>query len=147
MKGILELRTRSFVGVPGAKGISKSVKLLPGQHIPGNVLFYIILLLVNNIIFSSLSPYFIRDVRPKYDCTLEKSQDDCLKAIKEDNADLTVVSGGSVLRATKEYNAVPIIAESYGPGSTNFNERPAVAVVSKSSSINKLGKKWHSVFL
>lgn len=85
-------------------------------------------------------------MRPKYDCTLEKSQDDCLKAIKENNADLMVVSGGSVLRATKEYNTVPIIAESYGPGSTNFNERPAVAVVSKSSSINKLGKKWHSVF-
>lgn len=84
-------------------------------------------------------------MRPKYDCTLEKSQDDCLKAIKENNADLTVVSGGSVLRATKEYNTVPIIAESYGPGSTNFNERPAVAVVSKSSSINKLGKKWHSL--
>ncbi|KAG6800752.1 transferrin 1 precursor [Apis mellifera caucasica] len=81
---------------------------------------------------------YSRDVRPKYDCTLEKSQDDCLKAIKENNADLTVVSGGSVLRATKEYNTVPIIAESYGSGSTNFNERPAVAVVSKSSSINKL---------
>lgn len=146
MKGTLELRIRSFVGVLGAKEISKSVKLLPERHIPGNVLFYIILLHItasssHYYIIYIYYPFFTRDVRPKYDCILEKSQDDCLKAIKEDNADLTVVSGGSVLRATKEYNAVPIIAESYGQGSTNFNERPAVAVVSKSSSINKLGKK------
>lgn len=88
---------------------------------------------------------FSREVRPKLECLLEKNQDGCLKAIKEGNADLTVVEGGSVARATKEFNAVPIIAESYGAGATEYSERPAVAVVRKSSGINKLedlrGKK------
>lgn len=80
-------------------------------------------------------------MRPKLECTLEKSRDDCLKAIKTGNADLTVLEGGSVMDASTEFNAVPIIAESYGAGSTNHSERPAVAVVQKSGSINKLGKR------
>ncbi|CAK9824828.1 unnamed protein product [Anthophora retusa] len=88
---------------------------------------------------------YSRDVRPKLDCILKKSEDDCLKSLKDGSADLTVVEGGSVVRASKEHNAKPIIAESYGPGSTDFGERPAVAVVKKSSSIDKLeqlrGKK------
>ncbi|OAD51936.1 Transferrin [Eufriesea mexicana] len=88
---------------------------------------------------------YSRDVRPKLECTLEKNLDDCLMATKMGNADLMVLEGGSLLRASKEFNAVPIVAESYGPGSTNYSERPAVAVVRKSGPINKLedlrGKK------
>ncbi|XP_076759575.1 transferrin 1 [Xylocopa sonorina] len=88
---------------------------------------------------------YSREVRPKLECMLGKDQNDCLKSIKEGNSDLTVLEGGSVERASKEYNAYPLIAESYGPGSTNLSERPAVAVVKKSASIKKLedlrGKK------
>ncbi|XP_053996345.1 transferrin [Hylaeus anthracinus] len=74
---------------------------------------------------------FSRDVRPKLMCSLEKDQNACLKALQEDKADMTVVEGGTVHRAVKDFNAIPIIAESYGPGSTEFGERPAVAVVKK----------------
>ncbi|KAK9308875.1 hypothetical protein QLX08_001288 [Tetragonisca angustula] len=88
---------------------------------------------------------YSRDVRPKFECSLEKTEDHCLKAIKSGDADLTILEGGSVLRATKEFNVAPIIAESYGSGSTELGERAAIAVVQKSSSINKLedlrGKK------
>ncbi|XP_029052771.2 transferrin [Osmia bicornis bicornis] len=88
---------------------------------------------------------FSRDVRPKLECMLQKTQDECLKSIKDGNADLTAIEGGSVARAIKDFNASPIIAESYGKGSTEFSERPAVAVVRKSASISKLddlrGKK------
>lgn len=84
---------------------------------------------------------FVRDVRPKFECLLEKSQDDCLKAIKIGNAELLVIEGGWASHAIKDFNAIPIIAESYGPGSTDFGERAAVAVIKKSSSINKIGKK------
>lgn len=85
--------------------------------------------------------FFIRDVRPKFECVLEKSQDDCLKAIKIGNAELLVVEGGWASHAIKNFNTIPIIAESYGPGSTDLGERAAVAVIKKSSSINKIGKK------
>lgn len=95
----------------------------------------------------TLLPCFVRDVRPKFECLLEKTQDHCLKAIKSDDADLTILEGGSVLRATKEFNATPIIVESYGPGSTDLGERPAIAVVQQSSSINKLGKKQQILML
>lgn len=54
---------------------------------------------------------------------------------------MTVVEGSEVLRATKEFDAKPIIAESYGPASTDLGERAAVAVVKKSSSIGKLGNE------
>ncbi|XP_076630362.1 transferrin 1 [Colletes latitarsis] len=81
---------------------------------------------------------FSRDVRPKLECKMEKDEDSCLKAVKEDKADLVVVEGGSIARAIKDYNAVPIIAETYGQGTTNNSERPAVAVVKESSGINKL---------
>ncbi|XP_076242352.1 transferrin 1 [Calliopsis andreniformis] len=82
---------------------------------------------------------FSRDIRPKVGCILEKSQDACLKSLKEDTIDLMILEGGSVLRAMKEYNAKPIISESYGQGSTNIGERAAVALVKKSSSLNVLG--------
>ncbi|XP_076165730.1 transferrin 1 [Ptiloglossa arizonensis] len=78
---------------------------------------------------------FSRDVRPKLECKFDKSREDCLKAIKEDNADLVVVDGGAVQGAIRDFNAKPIIAESYGPGSTKLGERPAVAVIKKSSPV------------
>lgn len=81
---------------------------------------------------------YSREVRPKPECMLEKSEDACLKAVKDGNADLTVAEGGSVARAIKEFNSVPLIVESYGLGSSELGERPAVAVVSKSAGINKL---------
>lgn len=62
-----------------------------------------------------------------------------MKAIKEDNADLVVVDGGAVQGAIRDFNAKPIIAESYGPGSTKLGERPAVAVIKKSSPVKDFG--------
>ena len=88
---------------------------------------------------------FSRDIRPKIECILEKNQEACLKSLKEDNADLLIVQGGSVLRAVKEYNAKPILAETYGEGSTKLGERPAIALIKEGSTIKTLsdlrGKK------
>lgn len=41
--------------------------------------------------------------------------------------------------AINNYNAKPIVSEAYGEGSTQLNERPAVAVVKSGSSISSLG--------
>lgn len=88
-----------------------------------------------------------RDARPRFDCILEKDEIACLKAVRDNGADITVIDGGSVKLAIDNYNAKPIVAEIYGEGSTQFNELPAVAVVKSSSSINGLGIRIYiSVF-
>ncbi|KAG7200798.1 hypothetical protein KM043_003171 [Ampulex compressa] len=79
-----------------------------------------------------------RDARPRFECMQERDEDSCLKLLKDGGSDLVVLDGGSVLRAMREYNVKPIVAESYGDGSTKLSERPAVAAVKKSSSINGL---------
>lgn len=84
---------------------------------------------------------FTREVRPKFECTRGKDQASCLKTLQEGKADLVVLEGGEVLQAIRDVNAQPLAAESYGPGSTKDSERPAVAVVKKSSSIKKLGER------
>lgn len=80
-----------------------------------------------------------RDARPRFDCILEKDEIACLKAVRDNGADITVIDGGSVKLAINNYNAKPIVSEAYGEGSTQFNERPAVAVVKSGSSISGLG--------
>lgn len=80
-----------------------------------------------------------RDARPRLDCILEKDEASCLKAVRDNGADITVIDGRSVKQAITSYNVKPIVAEVYGEGSTNFSERPAVAVVKSGSSINGLG--------
>ncbi|KAJ8681899.1 hypothetical protein QAD02_017691, partial [Eretmocerus hayati] len=81
---------------------------------------------------------YSRDVRPRFDCILEKDENACLKALRDDNADLLVMSGERVDYAIKNYNIKPIVAESYGSGQTEFSERPAVAVVKRGSYIKSL---------
>lgn len=80
-----------------------------------------------------------RDARPRFDCILEESQDACLKAVRDNGADITVINGDSANLAITEYNSKPIVAETYGDGSTKFGERPAIAVLKSGSSINGLG--------
>ncbi|EFN84813.1 Transferrin [Harpegnathos saltator] len=82
---------------------------------------------------------FSRDARPRFDCILEKDQAACLKAVRDNGADITVIDGSSVKQAISEYNVKPIVAETYGAGSTKLGERAAVAVVKSGSSINGLG--------
>lgn len=86
-----------------------------------------------------------RDARPRFDCILEKDETECLKAVRDNGADITVIDGGSVKRAINEYNIKPIIAETYGEGSTKLSERPALAVVKSGSSINGLGMILQSI--
>lgn len=62
-----------------------------------------------------------------------------MKAVRDNGADITVIDGESVSLAMKEYNAKPIVVETYGEGSTKLGERPAVAVLKSGSSINGLG--------
>lgn len=83
-----------------------------------------------------------RDARPRLDCIMEKDETECLKAVRDNGADITVIEGGSVKKAMTDYNVKPIVAEVYGEGSTKFGERAAVAVVKTGSSINKLGKSF-----
>lgn len=63
-----------------------------------------------------------------------------MKAVRDNGADITVIDGESVKLAINDYNAIPIVAEAYGEGSTKFSERPAVAVVKSNSPINSLSK-------
>ncbi|KAL0119319.1 hypothetical protein PUN28_009710 [Cardiocondyla obscurior] len=79
---------------------------------------------------------FSRDARPRFDCILEKDEAACLKAVRDNGADITVIDGGSVKRAINDYNVKPIVVETYGKGSTEKNEQPAIAVVKSGSSIN-----------
>lgn len=52
---------------------------------------------------------------------------------------MAVIDGGLVDKARRDYELKPIIAETYGAGTTKQNERAAVAVVKKTSSIKNLG--------
>lgn len=82
-----------------------------------------------------------RDVRPRIECILETSDDDCLTAVRNEAADLVVLDGSQVKNATNNFNIKPIISEDYGKGTTKMGERPAVAVIKKDSPIKKLGKE------
>ncbi|XP_012288841.1 transferrin isoform X2 [Orussus abietinus] len=81
---------------------------------------------------------FSRDARPRFDCIREKNEEECLKIVRDDGADLTILDGGSVGNAMNKFNAKPIIAEKYGEGSTKMSERPAVAIVKKGAAVNSL---------
>lgn len=65
--------------------------------------------------------------------------EDCIKVVRDDGADLVVLDGPAVSNAMKNFNLKPIMSETFGPGSTMFGERPAVAVIRKGSPINGLG--------
>lgn len=86
---------------------------------------------------------FSRDVRPRFDCILQKDQEECQRFVRDENADLLVAQGCPVIK--DGVNLKPIVTETYGPGSTKFGERAAVIVVKKDSDINELanlrGKK------
>jgi len=86
-----------------------------------------------------------RDARPRFDCILEKDETACLKAVRDNGADITIIDGGSVKRAINEYNVKPIVAETYGEGSTKLSERPALAVIKSGSSINGLSTIFQSI--
>lgn len=62
-----------------------------------------------------------------------------MKAVRDNGADITVIDGESAQLAIRDYNTKPIVAETYGPGSTKFGERPALAVVKSGSAISGLG--------
>ncbi|XP_011497419.1 PREDICTED: transferrin [Ceratosolen solmsi marchali] len=81
---------------------------------------------------------YSRDARPRFDCILEKEEEACLKALRDDGADLLVMRGEKVESAMKNYNVKPIVAESYGAGANEFSERPAVAVIKRGSYIKSL---------
>lgn len=66
-----------------------------------------------------------------------------MKALRDDGADLLLMSGELVEEAMKNYNVKPIVAEAYGPGATEFSERPAVAVIKRGSYIKSLRESLH----
>jgi hypothetical protein len=71
---------------------------------------------------------------------LEKDEEACLKALRDDGADLLVMRGEEVEGAMKNFNVKPIVAEAYGAGANDFSERPAVAVIKRGSYIKSLSK-------
>lgn len=81
-----------------------------------------------------------RDARPRFDCILQQDEESCLKALQDEGADLLIMPGEKVAAAIKNYNVKPIVAEAYGPGSSEFSERPAVAVIKRGSYIKSLRK-------
>lgn len=73
---------------------------------------------------------FSRNVRPRFDCVIEKSIDDCLKTIRDNGADIITLDGTIVEKAKNEYNLRPIVAEKYDSDDGSYY---AVAVVKKNS--------------
>ncbi|KAL1488017.1 hypothetical protein ABEB36_015392 [Hypothenemus hampei] len=84
---------------------------------------------------------FSRNIRPRFDCVLEKSVFDCLKSVQDNGADVITLDGGLVDVAMKKYNLKPILEEQYGNRGTYY----AVAVIRKNSTIQSFedlrGKK------
>ncbi|KAJ8942969.1 hypothetical protein NQ318_016744 [Aromia moschata] len=85
---------------------------------------------------------FSRNIRPRFDCVLENNIYACLKAIRDNGADIIALDGGLVDLAQREYNLKPILAEQYGQTGGSYY---AVAVVKKDSPFQSLadlkGKK------
>ncbi|XP_060524310.1 transferrin [Cylas formicarius] len=85
---------------------------------------------------------FSRDIRPRFDCVLEPTVQDCMARIRDNGADIITLDGGLVDVAQKDYNLKPIVAEQYGPTGGSYY---AVAVVKKDSTIQSFddlrGKK------
>lgn len=73
---------------------------------------------------------FSRNIRPRFDCVLEKTVDDCMKSIRDNGADIITLDGGLVDKAQKHYNLKPIVSEVYGELGGSYY---AVAVVRKNS--------------
>lgn len=75
---------------------------------------------------------FSRDIRPRFGCIQEKTVLDCLKAIRDNAADVITLDGRLIEKA-RDFNLVPILAEQYdSAGGSHY----AVAVVKKGSKYN-----------
>ncbi|XP_026743657.1 transferrin [Trichoplusia ni] len=78
---------------------------------------------------------FSRDIRPRLDCVQEASENDCLKSVQDNGADLASVDDIRVAAAAYRYNLHPVFHEVYGDSKTpNY----AVAVVKKGTLYNKI---------
>jgi melanoma-associated antigen p97 len=73
---------------------------------------------------------FSRNIRPRFGCVEEKTVFDCMKAVRDNGADIITLDGGLVDKAQREYNLVPIVGEQYGNLGGSYY---AVAVVKKGS--------------
>ncbi|KAJ0183138.1 hypothetical protein K1T71_001114 [Dendrolimus kikuchii] len=78
---------------------------------------------------------FSRDIRPILDCVQEATEDECLKRVQDNGADLASVDDMGVASAAKKYNLHPVFHEVYGK---DRNPKYAVAVVKKGTSYNKI---------
>lgn len=84
---------------------------------------------------------FSRDIRPRYECVQEANVYGCLRAIRDNVADLATVDPGQLEKSKSSYNLKPILTEEYGTDKGAFS----VAVVKKNSGFTSLsdlkGKK------
>lgn len=84
---------------------------------------------------------FSRDMRPRYECVQEANVYGCLRAIRDNAADMTALDPGLLEKEKSTYNLKPILMEEYGSDKGAFS----VAVVKKNSGFTSLsdlkGKK------
>ena len=59
-------------------------------------------------------------LKPKLACYLGKSSIDCMKAIRDKKADLTVLDAGDVYKAGSNFGLIPIVAEKYDLNDTSY---------------------------
>ncbi|XP_074641603.1 melanotransferrin-like [Tubulanus polymorphus] len=71
-----------------------------------------------------------RRIKPELSCILADSTQDCMKKIKDGDADLITLDAADIYNAGKYYDLVPIAAEDYGDGEAM---QYAVAIVRKSN--------------
>jgi len=74
---------------------------------------------------------YSRDIRPGLSCVSRPSLDECLSAIKDNQADVVSVDAGLAVSALKKFQVAPVLKEEY----EDDHRTSAVAVVKKSSAL------------
>lgn len=85
---------------------------------------------------------FSRDIRPKFECIHETSELNCIKAIRDNTADVISLDAAFIQTYKDKYNLKPILTEEHEPSKGKYY---SVAVVKKNSAIKSFedlrGKK------
>ncbi|XP_046386336.1 transferrin [Ischnura elegans] len=77
---------------------------------------------------------FPREIRPRLECVMKHSSDECMAAISKGEADVVTLDGGEIHTAQKKYQLKPFLAEIYSaePHSAGYY---SVAVVRANSTV------------
>lgn len=85
---------------------------------------------------------FSREVRPRFECIKQPSDHECIKAIRDDVADIISLDAAFIETYREKFNLKPILTEEHEPSKGKYY---SVAVIKKNSAIQNMedlkGKK------